>query len=161
MEPAPWSDWSDGARWRQLIWRSHSEWFRRHGAEYGVHPLFIIPGCSIFHVVPDSMHIVDLGVAHHVLRNVLFHLCYEENYLPGSTPAAKLDSLWGRIVGHYRGRQTGSQLTNLTLSMFSDLKGPRAHFPLLTTRVKAAETRHLLPIVKDIFFGCMSSRLRS
>ena len=43
------------------------------------------------------------------------------------------------------------QLGHLTLSMFVNAKAPFAHFPCLSSVVKAAESRHLLPIIADIF----------
>ena len=43
------------------------------------------------------------------------------------------------------------QLGSLELSMFTDKKGPRSVYPVLSSRVKAAEARHLAPILADIW----------
>ena len=116
-----------------------------------MHPLFSLPGVSIFNVAPDSMHIVDLGFAHHVLGNILFWLVHSRLFplLGGASAAARLDSLWIRIVDRYPAGT--SQLGNLTMSMFCDEDAPHASFPSFTTSVKATVTRHLVPVVTEVF----------
>ena len=149
---APWNDINPLARWRATVWHSAQAWLAYHGGILRVHPLFTLPGVSILSLMADILHIVDLGVAHHIIGNVLFELCFNARYLPGSaTPAARLDTLWRRIAVHYRAKRVPDQIQGLTLSMFCDPKGPNAHYPLLVNRVKAAQTRHLVPVLRDIF----------
>ena len=101
-------------------------------------------------IMADPMHIVCLGLSQHILGNVLFELCYCQNYFAG-TIHQRLDALWDRIAMQYHRRRSPSQLANLPLSFFTDEKRPHQGFPCLTTRVKAAETRHLVPIVASIW----------
>ena len=46
-----------------------------------------------------------------------------------------------------------TQLSNLDLKWFTDPVAPRRRFPCLSSRVKAAETRHLVPIIQIIWRG--------
>ena len=149
---APWNDLAATAEWRATVWRIAALWLAFHGGLRNVHPLFLLPGVSILNVMADVMHILDLGVSHYVIGNVLFQLCYYAKYFPlAPTPQARLDALFERIVVHYRGNGTPSQLQHLTLAMFCNPNGPNASQPRLTTRVKAAETRHLVPILAAVF----------
>ena len=103
-------------------------------------------------VVPDALHIFDIGVLHHILGNGCFFICFLQDWFPGqNTPEQKCDALWKRIVRQYRGRGTQMQIGNLTPAMFADLRAPRAHFPCLTSTIKAAESRALLLIISDFF----------
>ena len=76
--------WVDAAAWRQY-----------HGF---VHWLFTLPCVTIFNVLADVMHTVDIGVTQHLVGNVLFELCYDPRYLPAyNTPAARLQEVWRRV----------------------------------------------------------------
>ena len=55
------------------------------------------------------------------------------------------------MVRHYRGNDESNQLGGLTLSMFCDTGAPYSHYPVLANRVKAAETRHFVPILTNVF----------
>ena len=68
--------------------------------------MFTIPAVSMFNVVPDSVHLVDLGVAHHVIGNVLYHICYDAGYIAAAGPAVKLEALWNRVIVQYYRRNT-------------------------------------------------------
>ena len=48
-------------------------------------------------------------------------------------------------------RGTSCRLSNLELGFFSTTTSPHQKYPCLTTRIKAAETRALLPIVSDLW----------
>ena len=98
------------------------------------------------------MHIVDLGVAHYALGGMLLELVYLPHYFPTHTTiGSRLSEVWRRISGQYgaRGSEARSQLSNLELQFFCNPDAPHQHFPVLTTRVKAAETRHTI-IVKCV-----------
>ena len=100
----------------------------------------------------DPLHIFDLGISHYVCGNVLFELCYTAKYFPAVlTPTGRLELLWGLVVAAYRRSNSTEQLGQLTLSMFTDPNAPRATQPILSSRVKAAETRHLVPILLGVF----------
>ena len=151
VEPKPWFDYSEAAKWRQTTWTDAATWFSAQGGMDSLHPLFRLPSVSVLNLMADVLHIVDLGVAHHVLGNILYHICYATGPRFGSTPQARLDAFWGRVVQQYRGRGTTCRLNNLTLSMFVDVDAPHTKHPCLSTRVKAAETRGLVPVVADIW----------
>ena len=144
---APWNDLSAAAHWRGTVWRTREAWLAHHGGLRHIHPLFMLPGVSILMLMADVLHIVDLGITHYVVGNVVFHVCYSGGYFLEGTPQAKLDRLWESIVRHYIGNETPSQLQNLTLAMICDPSAPHAHQPCLSSRVKAAESRHLVPIL--------------
>ena len=149
--PKPWNDWGDDAAWQRTIWTNVAEWISQHGGLRNMHALFSLPGVSIFNVMPDPMHVVDLGFVHHVLGNVIFWLCYSGEYplFGAGRPATRLDALWLRIVPRYPPHT--SQLGNLTLSMFCDEKAPYEHFPQFTSNLKATITRHLVPVLALVF----------
>ena len=110
-----------------------------------MHAIFLLPAVSVLNIVPDYMHIIDLGLAHHILGNVMFELVYEKRYCPTkNTIPDRLAELWRRITNQYSSRRTPVQLGTLELSWFSDTSAPHQNYPVLTSRVKAAETR-LLP----------------
>ena len=72
------------------------------------------------------MHIVDLGIAHHVVGNVLFLLCYTDRFFPLiATSQGRCDAVWNKIERQYQGRQTPVQLSNLELSWFTDTQRRR------------------------------------
>ena len=76
-----------------------ARWLRWHGGKDHIHPLFQLPAVTIFNLVGDVLHIVDLGYSHHVVGNVLFQLCFMPQYLPqATTPKARLDNLMKRVV---------------------------------------------------------------
>ena len=47
------------------------------------HPLFDVLGMSIYTVMPDVLHILDLGVAQRLLGNTLFHLVFTAGFVAG------------------------------------------------------------------------------
>ena len=56
---------------------------------------------------------------------------------------------FGKIQAEYKARQTSTQFNNLRLSMICDPDAPGSDFPYL--RGKAAENRHLLPILTTLW----------
>ena len=120
---------------------------------------------SILNLVADPMHIIDLGVAHHIVSSVLWMMCYLPRFFPaGNNASERCDMLWRRVAKYkkiqrkyarthlatcnrqvesqYLRRHTPVQLSNLHLSFVCDPTAPRKKFPVLTSRVNAAETRH-------------------
>ena len=146
--PRPLFDHSPTAAWRESTWKDAQKWRESLG---NTHALFYLPNVAIFTVRADTMHIADLGVSHHILGNVLYHACYCSGNRFGGTPAARLEFLFDRISILYRARNTPNQVHNLTLSMFTDPDAHSLTHPCLSTRVKAAEARHLVPIVAALW----------
>ena len=118
-------------------------WRLTHGFWDGlIHCIFLLPAASVHNLVPDFMHIVDIGLALHALGNTIFELVFERKYFPGmATNADRKDELWRRISTQYQRRGTTVQLSNLPFSLFCDEQRPHQAYPVLSTRCKAAETR--------------------
>ena len=148
IPPRPWYDYSARAAWRSTVWRDTNQWADSRDK---LNPIFLLPYLSICFVMADVLHIVDLGFTHHLLGNTFYHVCYCTGNRFGRSVEDRLDYLWERISQQYRGRSTPCQLHNLTLSMFVDPSRPHLSHPVLTTRVKAAESRQLVPCVADIW----------
>ena len=132
----PMHDYSSGAAWLSSIY-SKLQW---ENSVWNRHPLFRLPGVSIYIVLCDLMHVNHLGVDVYFLGSVLSLLCYR--MLPDS-PARNLAVVWGSISDYYKSNPTSCQLSDLTLSMFCNCKAPdedTAKYPLLKT--KANESRH-------------------
>ena len=58
--------------------------------------------------------------------------------------------MWKQIQDLYRALGSEHQFTNLRPKMFCDPAAPMAHYPILTTAVKAAEVRHLTPVIYQL-----------
>ena len=98
--------------------RSAEAWLEAHGGRERIHPIFLLPGVSILFLAADVLHILEFGVDHQVLGNVLFHLVYNAQYIRDRhSPKERLEAVWARIVRQYRGRDTPSQLNNLWLNI--------------------------------------------
>ena len=109
-----------------------------------IHMLFYLPAVTLYNVIPDFMHCVDLGVSHHALGNAIFEMVCLPHFFPTCrTNDERKDALWDRITRQYAARGTPNQLSNLEHSFFCNTDAPHQHFPVLTTRIKAAETRNL------------------
>ena len=151
-DSVPWNDISEEARWRDTTYQSAAEWCSHNGGADNCHPLLSLPGVSGMCVMADAMHILDLGVNHHCLGNTLFYLCYMGRYLGAAlTSQQRLDRLWTKIERQYSDRDTSSRLGGLSLSMFTDPSRPHQAHPCLSSRVKAAASRHLVPILASMF----------
>ena len=147
----PWNDWSAGAQWLQSVWTSPSAWNEAHGGRTNMHGILNLLGVSFFMLVADSLHIMDLGVSHRILGNIFFHMIWEDGFFASSTHEARLGELLVLIQSEYHRTHSPCQLSTLTLNMFSNSGGRTTHQPDLSTRVKAAETRHLIPVMLAIF----------
>ena len=147
----PWNDWAATARWIATSWSSHGEWMEEMGGPMHVHPYFLLIGVTVFTLMCDSLHIFELGVTHRVLGNVIYHLVFTPGMLTGDSPEARLEDFndrLGRIYG-----QMGSQnkVHKVTLSMFCNASSPSLSQPELSSRVKAAESRSMVPIMQRLF----------
>ena len=104
------------------------------------HPIWTIPGMSIFCVLFDILHTVDLGICAHVLGSILDELMRDHTF--GNNQAERLDTVWGYIRRVYSDDKVGNRLGHLKLSMFMSDKN---NFAVL--HCKGNEARHLLPVL--------------
>ncbi len=103
-------------------------------------PLFACPGITMRSLLPDWMHVVDLGVARDVLGNAFFDAL---PLLPGLSMKAKVRHLWLCLKKHYKACPPTTPLQNLTVGM---IKRP-GEAP--TLRCKASECRGVVPFAAD------------
>ena len=137
----PWTDVRANARWRRRCLRPP-----RDGSPLMApndHPIWLIPGLSIFCVLFDMLHMFDLGVSQHVVGNLLDAFLRDDRL--GANQDARLKTLWDRIRELYKDKKTPTRLGHLTASMF---KGGEDKYPQLSC--KGNECRHLLPIILDL-----------
>ena len=136
----------------ETIYQSAAEWFICHGGMERCHSLFSVPGISGLNVMVDGMHGLDMGLTHHCLGNTLFVMCWRDRYLgPRLSPSQRLERICDRIQLQYQGRQTPARLDAIALFLFTDTDRPHRVYPCLSSRVKAAASRHLVPILSSIF----------
>ena len=104
-----------------------------------------IPGVSTKFVRGDALHILFCsGIYSHLLGSVLHHLCwFDGKGKQVKAPAERLSVLWENIQKTYKKLGSATRLSNLRLSMFSDVKQPHKAFPTLS--IKGSEAKHLLP----------------
>ena len=115
------------------------------------HPVFSLPGVTSWCVCADMLHTLEgKGVASHLLGSVLHQLVLKRG--AGVRAASEeLGKLWRRIQELYSLMGVSERLTNLQLSMLCDVQRPFATYPSL--HAKAAETRHLVPVVAALLEG--------
>ena len=107
-----------------------------------------VRGVSSFSCYQDSLHCVEQGPVLRLIGGSLKLLVYHT--LPG-TPETNLNQVWERIVVCYEQQRTSTRLTNLRLGMFTDTSKPHATHAVL--KCKAAEARHLVPIIALLLQG--------
>jgi len=107
-----------------------------------------IPGVVAETFALDWMHILCLGICHHVVANVCFELVYFE--LPG-TLDVKMETLFAEILEQYELLQIphDRRLNIFKLENFCEPKSPHQSYPTLK-QVKAAETRALVPVMHKL-----------
>ena len=130
------------------------------------HPWFSAPGVTSLFLMLDVMHCSDQnGVLSHMIGNC-FHSFVFQSYkaLPKKDALAKMFS---RVQELYDALGSQERISRCTLEMFcEDSSAPHQGAPCLGTAVKAAEQRHLLPVVylmcfdKDFNDGSLHARLR-
>ena len=144
----PWNDFRADADWRQTSWNRHpvASWIASHPIR---HPLFALPGVSIQTIMPDHLHICDLGVFQRIIGNLLFGMVFDR-MVPGADTKSRVQAAWYMIEGEYVNLRISQRISGLTLSMFCNEKKIHGSQPSLRG-VKAAETRWLLPAVVSAF----------
>ena len=97
----------------------------------------------------DSMHGIDMGLAHHSVENVLWLLCFEPRYCGPrhATPAERLDHIWDQVKILYQERR------NLVYVTLHALHSCLVKSQRQTIKLSSVETTS----VKILFcFGCSS-----
>lgn len=96
------------------------------------------------------LHVLDHnGVAGHLLASIFHMMVFSTANRTKAARELALQNLWARIQEIYKLQETKVRLTNLNMSMLVDVKQPFAEFAHLRA-VKAAETRHLVPVVAKL-----------
>jgi len=114
-----------------------------------VSTLFSIPGFVLSSIKPDFMHICDLGILQYIQGCVLFDLWRElggtwKNHQGATTKLLNMLKLQAAALG------VEAPIHNLTIFM---IRGSGKAKPKL--KIKAAEGRHLLPILRQVLLHCM------
>lgn len=147
---APWNGIPENAPWRQTVWASASLWRAYRGGTSRLHAMFSLLG--VLNVYPDAMLIWDLGIDNHALGNALWEMSYLPHFFPmAHTAKDGCDCIWQMIAREYHLRGSSSQVSTMELSFFTDPKSPNSAYPDLTTRVIAAETRELVPVIASVW----------
>ena len=162
------ADTSSGPnRWSNLSIVANPPWKRRgfglkstwlaHIARLGkqLHPLFQEQsdnglGLSNAHIGRDGLHVVCIGILPHLLGSVFWLFCFTD--VLGAmfdSASSRMDYVWAQIDKLYKSRRTSCQFTFISLRSFCDPSSPNADYPILGG--KAAELRHLVPIVLSIW----------
>ena len=124
------------------FWRKHRlspvQFFSKLRAQ-GVSPspLFSCIGFTLYMVMIDVLHCMDLGCSQDILGNIFWEampiVCH------GRSQKAQTEDLWGRIQKYNKEFNPTTVLQGLTVEMIKQKKKA----PKL--RAKGAETRHLVP----------------
>ena len=116
----PWNDFRADADWRQTSWNRHpvASWIASHPIR---HPLFALPGVSIQTIMPDHLHICDLGVFQRIIGNLLFGMVFDR-MVPGADTKSRVQAAWYMIEGEYVNLRISQRISGLTLSMFCNEK---------------------------------------
>ena len=106
------------------------------------------PGLHIHHCPGDAMHICDCkGVSSHLLGSALWQLALERpRHIQGSQEE-RVRLLWVEIQRIYREQNVENRIFKLSKEMLS--VGPQ-NWAVLSSSVKAAATRSLVPVVRQL-----------
>ena len=140
VDPAmAWTTFSDAAGWRKKRW-SHDGYLaflRRCGL--AIPPMLVAAiGFRLECVMIDVLHTVDLGVASHVIANVMFLFAVMRSVFGGGTQEKKIEKLMAHMQSWYSSNKPSSNVKGkLTVERIRT----RGGWPKL--KAKAAATRHL------------------
>ena len=133
-----WNNFTQTARWSKR--KLGDDFITAHHH----HPYFGLPGVNIWFVFLDVLHCLDQGYSSHVVGSALKHMIWVD--LSHMEKQAALALVWERIQRLYVQMKSTTRLTNLLLGMIvGDAKKANARWP--TLNAKAAETRHLVPVL--------------
>lgn len=110
------------------------------------HPLFDLPGFTLWHFCLDWMHVMDLGVAPHALGSPLWHIVFVA--LSHLTPAEAVAKVAQFLLEDLNSSESvhGKPITSFDLKNICDPKLPNSDYAHLRF-FKAAEVRGLVPSV--------------
>ena len=139
-----WHDFSRGAGWRRTI-RTHRSWEGELRSRGSMIPLIfqLVIGLTLSCVAIDVLHVLDLGVAAHVLGN-LFWLIIKRRR--GGTQESRAKTLSSEIESWHSDRNQTSGLRGpLTVKR---LRNENSKYPKL--KAKGASVRSLIPCALDM-----------
>ena len=147
---APLTDASSTAEWRHMHVNMRDWLHNRMLTGAYISEVYTWPGFIFEYIVLDWMHMVDLGCAQFCVGNILMEVFHT---LGGrvTDPAPTLARICNYLNDAANGLDTTLPFSRLTLSMLRSEKG----VPVF--KGKAANTRHLVPIV----LGMLSSHFPS
>ena len=146
----PWSDVSDSASWRNTVVTA-VDWH----LQADKHRLLNTPsvGVTMFNVVLDAMHILDLGTVQLICGGAIHMLAFDAD-LGGGLPE-RIGKAWGLLLQAYTalGTPAGERLTLAHLEhMFENNRSWRpTDFPNL--KAKAAIARHAVAALSLVYDG--------
>ncbi len=144
---APYTDVSSSALWRHM--RLTMRAFFKELAEKHIDPspLFSLPGFILDFIIIDVLHSVDLGCAADAAGSFFYELLHNGGgFLTGRTVLKRVQDLWAMVRRLYKQHKTPNRLQALTKDMICKKKANSK--PKL--KAKAAEMRHLVPIIVEI-----------
>jgi hypothetical protein len=146
MSSIPANDVSRNAKWRRTTWRSHAEFmkFMIEGDRF-ISIMWSLPGFRVTSIISDWMHVCDLGVTQYVLGcsfDFLFMRIHgrRTRSAPFCLAMTSLIKTASRVLGQ------PAPVNKLTYGMFRPRSSKQPRF-----RCKAANTRHMVPVVLFIF----------
>lgn len=147
-DDCPWTDGRPTASWIATVWTPES-WIESHPER---HPVFQLAGLSVANFVPDVMHTLHLGVYQWCFGSILKLLTH---YIMPGSHAANLAVLMDEFKATYREMGTAVRFNDIRATMYD--RG-NSDFPRL--KGQAAELRHFVPVLKDVFAKHMDPSCR-
>lgn len=136
----PHNDYRANAKWRATV-VSHC------GTSPTSHLVTTIPGVVGNTFAYDCLHILEEGVASHILANCMFDFVVKGP----SSQDQNLKNLWKKLCQQYleQGISSSNQVRKLTMSSFCNPKSKQDSFPVMSG-VKARHMRYLVPCILEI-----------
>lgn len=150
----PWTDFSMGAAWRGMCFthESYLEYLGRNGFARPL--LFSIIGFRLECVMVDPLHTVDLGLAQHIVANVIWYVAILLNAFGGATYAERIKRCAEHLKRWYSRTRCDSKLQG---KLTQERVRADGEWPKL--RAKGANTRKLARYALDLMlqFGDVNS----
>jgi len=141
-------DFRASASWRSTLLSQAEFWDTAHEQGHYISKVWCIPGFHLSQVRPDWMHVVDLGTLQYLQGNLLWEMFVEVggSFRRAKETVGKLENMMIMCAGRLG---VARPLHHLTIGMFRAAANEK---PKL--RAKAAEGRHLLPVVREMLATC-------
>ena len=139
----PHNDYRQAAKWRDTMKN-----FKEHSPTE--HLITTVPGINGYSFAYDSLHILELGVASHIVANCMFDMVVKSEQ-PGATQELRLKELNKKVCSLYGelGADSSNQVRRILLSTFCQPKDKYNVFPELTG-VKGRQVRYLVPVMLEL-----------